>query len=108
MIHADYLFLLMDVDGLYTANPRKDPAARKMDVETSDAKIRSKGHSCGFCPNFANCNDATVSTSTLGSSLGTGGMETKLIAAEIATGAGVTTVITSSKQPSTIVDIINY
>lgn len=35
-------------------------------------------------------------------------METKLIAAEIATGAGVTTVITSSKQPSTIVDIIDY
>lgn len=51
---------------------------------------------------------AVVSTSTLGSSLGTGGMETKLIAAEIATGAGVTTVITSSKQPSTIVDIIDY
>ena len=35
-------------------------------------------------------------------------METKLIAAEIATGAGVTTVITSSKMPSTIIDIINY
>lgn len=49
-----------------------------------------------------------VSTSTLGSSLGTGGMETKLIAAEIATGAGVTTVIASSKQPSVIVDIIDY
>ena len=53
-------------------------------------------------------NTATVSTSTLGSSLGTGGMETKLIAAEIATGAGVTTIITSSKQPSMIMDIINY
>ena len=35
-------------------------------------------------------------------------METKLIAAEIATGAGVTTVITSSKHPSTIMDIIDY
>jgi len=35
-------------------------------------------------------------------------METKLIAAEIATGAGVTTVITSSKMPSMIIDIINY
>ncbi|KAI9570769.1 Aspartate/glutamate/uridylate kinase [Boletus coccyginus] len=91
MIHADYLFLLTDVDGLYTANPRKDPAARKIDVVTSVADIR-----------------AQVSTSTLGSSLGTGGMETKLIAAEIATGAGVTTIITSSKQPSTIVDIIDY
>ncbi|KAF8549466.1 glutamate 5-kinase [Imleria badia] len=91
MIHADYLFLLTDVDGLYTVNPRKDPAARKIDVVTSVADIRTQ-----------------VSTSTLGSSLGTGGMETRLIAAEIATGAGVTTVITSSKQPSTIVDIIDY
>lgn len=35
-------------------------------------------------------------------------METKLIAAEIATGAGVTTIITSSKQPSVIVDTVNY
>ncbi|KAF8129230.1 Aspartate/glutamate/uridylate kinase [Boletus edulis] len=85
MIHADYLFLLTDVDGLYTANPRKDPAARKIDVVMSVADIR-----------------AQVSTSTLGSSLGTG-VETKLIAAEITTGAGVTTVITSSKKPSTII-----
>ncbi|KAF9228860.1 glutamate 5-kinase [Gyrodon lividus] len=91
MIHADYLFLLTDVDGLYTANPRKDPIARKIDVVTSVADIR-----------------AQVSTSTLGSSLGTGGMETKLIAAEIATGAGVTTIITSSNLPSTIIDIIDY
>ncbi|KAG1768992.1 Aspartate/glutamate/uridylate kinase [Suillus occidentalis] len=91
MIHADYLFLLTDVDGLYTSNPRKDPSAKKLDVVISVAAIR-----------------AQVSTSTLGSSLGTGGMETKLIAAEIATGAGVTTVIASSKQPSVIVDIIDY
>ena len=49
-----------------------------------------------------------VSTSTLGSSLGTGGMETKLIAAEIATAAGVTTVITSSKFPENILKIIEY
>jgi len=43
MIHADYLFLLTDVDGLYTANPRKDPAARKIDVVTSVADIRAQG-----------------------------------------------------------------
>ena len=108
MIHADYLFLLTDVDGLYTANPRKDPSARKIDVVTSVADIRTQGRSYRFCLNFANYDDVTVSTSTLGSSLGTGGMETKLIAAEIATGAGVTTVIASSKQPSTVVDIIDY
>lgn len=49
-----------------------------------------------------------MSTTTLGSNLGTGGMETKLIAAEIATAAGVTTVITSSKDPKNILKIIQY
>ncbi|KAI0668403.1 glutamate 5-kinase [Trametes maxima] len=91
MIHADYLFLLTDVDGLYTSNPRKDPNATRIDVVTSIASIRSQ-----------------VSTKTLGSSLGTGGMETKLIAAEIATAAGVMTVVTSSKDPSSIFRIIEY
>ncbi|CCM05767.1 uncharacterized protein FIBRA_08000 [Fibroporia radiculosa] len=91
MIHADYLFLLTDVDGLYTANPRKDPTAKPIETVSSIATIRSQ-----------------VSTTTLGSSLGTGGMETKLIAAEIATAAGVTTVITSSKDPKNIFKIIEY
>ncbi|KAF7799699.1 hypothetical protein EIP86_010941 [Pleurotus ostreatoroseus] len=91
MIHADYLFLLTDVDSLYTANPRKDPSAKPIDVVSSITAIRSQ-----------------VSTKTLGSSLGTGGMETKLIAAEIATAAGVTTIITSSKDPKNIFRIIEY
>ncbi|KDQ59760.1 hypothetical protein JAAARDRAFT_33333 [Jaapia argillacea MUCL 33604] len=91
MLHADYLFLLTDVDGLYTSNPRKDPTAKPIQVVSSIPAIR-----------------AQVSTSTLGSNLGTGGMETKLIAAEIATAAGVTTIITSSKHPSNIFRIIEY
>ncbi|TFK45554.1 glutamate 5-kinase [Heliocybe sulcata] len=91
MIHADYLFLLTDVDGLYTSNPRKDPQAKAIQVVSSVQQIRSQ-----------------VSTSTLGSSLGTGGMETKLIAAEIATAAGVTTIITSSKNPQAVFSIIEY
>lgn len=49
-----------------------------------------------------------VSTATLGSNLGTGGMETKLVAAEIATGAGVSTIITSSQNPENIFKIIQY
>jgi glutamate 5-kinase len=91
MIRADYLFLLTDVDGLYTANPRKDPSARQIHVVHSIPAIR-----------------AQVSTKTLGSSLGTGGMETKLIAADIATAAGVRTVITSSKDPGRVLRIIEY
>ncbi|KAF8898255.1 glutamate 5-kinase [Gymnopilus junonius] len=91
MIQADYLFLLTDVDGLYTTNPRKDPNAKLIETVNSVSDIRSQ-----------------VSTTTLGSSLGTGGMETKLIASEISTAAGVTTVITSSKNPPSIFDIIEY
>ena len=43
MLHADYLFLLTDVDSLYTSNPRKDPDAKAIDVVTSIATIRSQG-----------------------------------------------------------------
>jgi glutamate 5-kinase len=45
MIHADYLFLLTDVDGLYTANPRKDTSARLIQVVESTAAIRTQGNS---------------------------------------------------------------
>ncbi|KAG8888280.1 hypothetical protein FRB98_008026 [Tulasnella sp. 332] len=91
MLHADYLFLLTDVESLYTSNPRKDPNARPVEEVTSVSEIRSQ-----------------VSTATLGSHLGTGGMETKLIAAEIATGAGVSVVICSSKKAESISEIILY
>ena len=43
MIHADFLILLTDVDGLYTANPRKDPTAKQVEVVESVAAIRSQG-----------------------------------------------------------------
>ena len=43
MIPADYLFLLTDVDGLYTSNPRKDPDAARIDVVSSIDAIRSQG-----------------------------------------------------------------
>jgi glutamate 5-kinase len=89
MIHADFLFLLTDVDGLYTSNPRKDPSARLLEIVPSVEAVR-----------------AQVSTNTLGSSLGTGGMETKLIAAEIATAAGVATVITNSRRPHIVCEIV--
>ncbi|KAF9654048.1 glutamate 5-kinase [Thelephora ganbajun] len=91
MVHADYLFLLTDVDGLYLSNPRKDPDAKFLEVVSSVAEARSE-----------------VSTATLGSNLGTGGMETKLIAAEIATEAGVNTIIASSKDPENVQSIIEY
>ena len=113
MLHADYLFLLTDVEALYTANPRKDPLAKPIDVVTSISAIRTEGMYFYRTSFFGKLTRAhyvftAVNTTSLGSKLGTGGMETKLIAAEIATGAGTATVITSSKNPKNILGIIEY
>ncbi|KAK9377485.1 Aspartate/glutamate/uridylate kinase [Lipomyces chichibuensis] len=89
MANADYLFLMTDVDGLYTENPRKNPDAQPIEVVTDISQL-------------------DVDVSTGGSSVGTGGMVTKLIAAELATSAGVTTVITKSSIPGNIHAIIKY
>lgn len=91
MIQADYLFLLTDVDCLYTENPRRFPDTAKPVRLVRDIEALRE----------------MVSTATLGSSLGTGGMETKLIAAELATGAGVATIITHGIRPSSILDIVS-
>ncbi|MCQ4161384.1 glutamate 5-kinase [Roseomonas sp. GC11] len=70
MIHADALVLLSDIDGLYTADPRNDPAARHLPVvERVTDEIMAMGGEPP--PGYSS-----------------GGMRTKLIAARIATGAG--------------------
>ncbi|MCS6778241.1 MAG: glutamate 5-kinase [Geminicoccaceae bacterium] len=75
MLEAETLVLLSDVDGLYTADPRREPGARHVPlVETIDASIR-----------------AMAGGSISG--VGTGGMTSKLAAAEIATGAGCTVLL---------------
>ncbi|CAO1617679.1 unnamed protein product [Sympodiomycopsis kandeliae] len=90
LVDADYLFLCTDVDGLYTGNPRSNPNARRLGIVKSVQEAR-----------------AAVSVETPGTSFGTGGMETKLIAAELATAAGVATVIISSERPMDIKDVVN-
>ncbi|KAJ3089727.1 hypothetical protein HK102_005663 [Quaeritorhiza haematococci] len=89
MVNADYLFLLTDVDALYTDNPRSNPDAQAVRVVEDVAKLR-----------------AEVKVSSPGSALGTGGMVTKLIAADLATAAGCTTIITLGSTPQKILDII--
>ena len=89
MVQADYLFLMTDVDCLYDKNPRSNPDAQPIEVVEDVASL-----------------EADVSTA--GSSLGTGGMSTKLIAARLATSAGVTTVITRSSNPDNISRIVEY
>lgn len=89
MVQADYLFLMTDVECLYDTNPRKNPNAKPIEVVEDIA-------------------DLDVDVSSAGSSLGTGGMSTKIVAARLATSAGVTTVITKSSQPGNIAAIIKH
>ncbi|EST09841.1 Aspartate/glutamate/uridylate kinase [Kalmanozyma brasiliensis GHG001] len=89
LVDADFLFLCTDVDGLYTGNPRSDPNARRLGVVEDVAAARK-----------------AVSVATMGSSFGTGGMQTKLIAAELATAAGVATVIINGEHPENIVKVV--
>ena len=74
-VRADLLVLLSDIDGLYTADPHKNPDAQRIDVvpEITDDILRlAEGK---------------------GSELGTGGMKTKLSAAQIVTKAGTDMII---------------
>ena len=89
MVQADYLFLMTDVDCLYDKNPRTHPDATPIEVVSDISAL-----------------EADVSTS--GSALGTGGMSTKIVAARLATSAGVTTIITHSSKPSNIFQIVDY
>ena len=87
-VGAELLILLSDIDGLYTADPHKDPSARLIhDV-------------CALTP------EITALGGGEGSALGTGGMAAKLKAAEIAVGAGIDMVIANGAHPSVLYDII--
>jgi len=89
MVHADLLFLMTDVDCLYDKNPRTNPDAQPIEVVEDIGSL-------------------VADVSTAGSSLGTGGMSTKIVAARLATSAGVTTVITRSSNPGNIVKIVKH
>ncbi|MEM8778145.1 MAG: glutamate 5-kinase [Cyanobacteria bacterium P01_G01_bin.49] len=89
LINADWLFLLTDVDKLYSADPRLVPDAKPITlVNNSDFP------------------KLDVQAGNKGSQWGTGGMITKLNAARIATGAGVRTVITQGKSPENLLKIL--
>lgn len=89
LLEADWLFLLTDVDRLYSADPRTVPDARPIALVER-----------------AELTNLQVAAGTSGSQWGTGGMGTKLTAARLATSAGVKTVITHGKQPGNILKIL--
>ena len=87
-VHADLLVLLSDIEGLYTADPRRDPAARLIPmVESVTPEIEALAGG-------------------VGSDLGTGGMATKLRAAKLVTAAGCDMVITNGSKPQCLYDIV--
>jgi glutamate 5-kinase len=87
MMGADKLILLSDVDGLYTANPSRDPLARHIpEVAAITPEIEAMG-------------GGSIS------GLGRGGMTSKLIAAKIATGAGCDVIIAKGESPNPVAAI---
>ena len=87
LVSADMCVTLSDIDGLYTANPSVDPDARFIPrVEKIDAKI------------IGSAGDSSTS-------VGTGGMITKIRASRILMTAGIESVICSGSEPDALVRI---
>jgi glutamate 5-kinase len=84
LLGADLLVLLTDTEGLYTADPNQDPAAEQVPEVQDFGQL--EGYQIG------------ISVSPLGS----GGMRSKVVAAELAGAAGIPTVIASGMEPGTL------
>jgi len=85
LVDADALVILTDQKGLYTADPRKDSAARFVhEAKAGDPALEAMAGGAG-------------------SSLGRGGMITKILAAKRAAGSGASTVIAWGREPDVIV-----
>ena len=89
LVDADALIILSDIEGLYTANPATHPEAKLIHEipEITPEVERIAGGA--------------------GSKLGTGGMMTKIQAAQIAMSAGVTMVIASGSREDVIRDVLS-
>lgn len=87
-IDADILVILSDINGLFTGDPRKDKSAELIkEVKEITPEIMELGGDSG-------------------TKLGTGGMKTKIVAAEIATGGNIDMVVANGKNPEVLYDII--
>ena len=87
-VEADLLILLSDIDSLYDSNPRENPLARPI-VYVEEITAEIEGMAGGA-----------------GSSLGTGGMATKIKAAKIATASGTAMVIASGDEENMVSEIL--
>jgi glutamate 5-kinase len=84
LVEADALVILTDQRGLYSADPRKDPQARFIDeADAGDPALE-------------------LMAGGAGSSIGRGGMITKVLAAKRAAGSGASTVIAWGREPDVL------
>ena len=84
LVEADVLVILTDQKGLYTADPRKDPSATFVDeAKAGDPALEAMAGGAG-------------------SSIGRGGMITKILAAKRAAGSGASTVIAWGREPDAL------
>ncbi|MBV5292788.1 MAG: glutamate 5-kinase [Curvibacter lanceolatus] len=85
LVEADALVILTDQKGLYTADPRRDPAAQFVhEARAGDLALEAMAGGAG-------------------SSIGKGGMITKILAAKRAAGSGASTVIAWGREPDALV-----
>ena len=85
LVEADALIILTDQKGLYTADPRKDPDARFVnEAAAGDPALEAMAGGAG-------------------SSIGKGGMITKILAAKRAAGSGASTVIAWGREPNALI-----
>jgi glutamate 5-kinase len=84
LLGAELLVLLTDAAGVYTADPRSDPEAALVPEVTEFDELR----------------DLDIGHAT--SPLGSGGMRSKVVAAEMATAAGIPTVVAGGLEPGTV------
>lgn len=88
LVEADALVILTDQKGLYSADPRKDAQARFIDVaEAGDPALERMAGGAG-------------------SSIGRGGMITKVLAAKRAAGSGASTVIAWGREPDVLLRLV--
>ena len=88
LVDADALIILTDQRGLYSADPRQDPAARFI------------GHAMAGDPELERM------AGGVGSSIGRGGMITKILAAKRAAGSGASTVIAWGREPDVLLRLV--
>ena len=89
LVDADALVILTDQKGLYTADPRRDPAAQFVhEANAGDPALEAMAGGAG-------------------SSIGKGGMITKILAAKRAAGSGASTVIAWGREPDVLVRLVD-